>query len=229
MPATKRTYPPTPSKGTRKTRFKRARKVTTMAIPRSLRFPVPSKMRSVLRYSEQVNIAIPSAASTSYTYAANSLFDPNVTGAGHQPAGFDQLMLLYNRFCVEKSIITVSFSQESNSNFNALVGVTTSSDIISTTDFRRYTENPFCSYDMIKAPQSIVTVKQVFNGLDFFNKGYQADTDKQGTDSANPAELIFFNLFGQPANPGNTAGSTQLQVQIEYHALFSDPKALQGS
>jgi len=222
MPKTKRAIPPTPGKY-------RAKRVRKTAIPRSLRFPVPSKMRSVLRFSEQVNITIPAAASTWYTYSANGMFDVNITGVGHQPAGFDQLMLLYGKFCVEKSIIKVTFSQESTANYNSLVGITTSTDVIATTDFRRYTENPLCSYDVIKSPQKITTVTQTFNGLDFFNKGYQSDTDKNGTSTSNPAELVYFNCFGQPSNPGNTAGSTQLQVQIEYHALFSDPVALQGS
>jgi len=229
MAPIKRTSSSASTQTVRAIRRKRAKKSFTVAIPRSLRFPVPPKMRSSLRYTEQINIAIPSTASTSYTYAANSMFDPNVTGVGHQPAGFDQLMLLYNRFCVEKSTITVHFAQESNSNFNSLVGITTSSDIITTTDYRRYTENPLCTYTIMKSPETIVCCKQSFSGLTFFNKGYQADTDKQGTDSANPAELVYFNIFGQPMNAGNTAGSTQLQVLIEYHAVFSDPKALAGS
>jgi len=225
MPQAKRTIPPTP----RKSYSKRVRKTRKVSIPRSLRFPVPAKMRSCLLYSEQVNITIPSAASSSYTFTANGLYDPNVTGLGHQPAGFDQLMLLYGRYCVEKAVITIQVSQESTSNYNSLVGVTVSTDLISTTDYRRYTENALCTQDTMKATQGIVTLVQKYNALDFFNKGYQSDTDKTGTVSANPAELVFFNIFGQPCNPGNTAGSTQFSVQIEYHTLFSDPIALTGS
>lgn len=209
----------------------RYRKRTRKAfIPRAIKFPVPEKMRSVLHYSEQINLTVPVAASTFYTFAANGMFDPNITGVGHQPAGFDQLMLLYNKFCVEKATIQVTFSQESALQYSTLVGILCSSDSPSSTDFRRYTETPMCNYKVIKALQANnEIVKNTFNGNNFFNKSYQADTDKNGTDTSNPAELVYFELFLQPANPGNTAGSTQCQVQIRYEAMFSDPKALIGS
>lgn len=223
MAPVKRTIPPTP----RKRGLKRTRKV---AIPRSLKFPVPIKMRSVVRYSEQINLALPSAAAGTYVYAANGLFDPNITGIGHQPAGFDQLMLLYGRYCVEKSVISVTFSSEYNTNnYNALVGITASTDNIGSTDYRRYTENPLCTMGVIKATDGVVKLSQTYDGKGFFNMSYQSDTDKNGTVSSNPAELVYFNIFAAPTNPGNTMGFLQLQVQLEYHALFSDPVSLSGS
>lgn len=33
-------------------------------------------------------------------FAANGLFDPDITGAGHQPRGYDQLMALYKKYVV---------------------------------------------------------------------------------------------------------------------------------
>jgi len=38
-----------------------------------------------------------------YAFRASSCFDPDFTGAGHQPRGFDQWKLLYNMYIVNVS------------------------------------------------------------------------------------------------------------------------------
>ena len=44
-----------------------------------------------------------SVAFNTHTFRANSVFDPDWTGAGHQPTRFDQLAALYQRYEVLKS------------------------------------------------------------------------------------------------------------------------------
>ena len=39
----------------------------------------------------------------------NSLFDPNLSGLGHQPRGFDQLMAVYEKYTVVAAKITVCY------------------------------------------------------------------------------------------------------------------------
>ena len=51
-----------------------------------------------------------SVAFNTHTFRANSVFDPDWTGAGHQPTRFDQLAALYQRYEVLKSKIRVQFT-----------------------------------------------------------------------------------------------------------------------
>lgn len=48
------------------------------------------------------------------TMSGNSLFDPDTTGVGHQPRGYDQFSALYANYVVFSSSITVQFVSSSD-------------------------------------------------------------------------------------------------------------------
>jgi len=58
----------------------------------------PDRLRTNLRYSTV--IPVPAVAHYEYVFKANSLFDPDLTGVGHQPTYFDQLAAIYSQYCV---------------------------------------------------------------------------------------------------------------------------------
>lgn len=66
----------------------------------------PERIFTKLKYSEFLAFTSTSGAVTANVFNANSLFDPNRTGTGHQPMGFDQLAVLYSRYRVFGSKIT---------------------------------------------------------------------------------------------------------------------------
>lgn len=63
---------------------------------------------SVLRYCEQLTFNPGSASSSNNTFSINGCYDPNITGTGHQPYGFDEYCAAgaagpYNRYTVLRS------------------------------------------------------------------------------------------------------------------------------
>ena len=88
---------------------KSSRKMTIYRKPRDMDIfkPVTTK----LVYTDTVLLSSTgSVAFTTHTFRANSVFDPDWTGAGHQPTRFDQLAALYQRYEVLKSKIRVQFT-----------------------------------------------------------------------------------------------------------------------
>ncbi len=67
-----------------------------------------------LRYVEEFSNSILTSAGAQQTMNLNSLFDPNRTGSGHQPMGFDTVASLYNRYRVLKVRVTVKFIASAN-------------------------------------------------------------------------------------------------------------------
>ncbi len=73
--------------------------------------PLPPRFRTKLRYSETATFTTGAlgVVGTGQLWRLNSLFDPNQTGVGHQPYGFDQLAAMYAKYLVRgaKWVITV--------------------------------------------------------------------------------------------------------------------------
>lgn len=73
-------------------------------------FPQSKLVKGMLYYEASISLAGTSGAASTYTFSCNDAFDPNHTGSGHQPMGFDQMMSVYDQFTVVGSSITVQFA-----------------------------------------------------------------------------------------------------------------------
>ena len=60
---------------------------------------IPQRIRTRLIYSDAVRLTA-AAGTQNYLFRLNSLFDPDLTGTGHQPQFFDQYATLYNNYRV---------------------------------------------------------------------------------------------------------------------------------
>lgn len=104
---TKRTHPTVWNKSRAKKR-KTTTQITrnyTSYIPRAPAL-APSAIFVKLSYATTYFPA--SAVLNDRVFAGNGLFDPDITGTGHQPLGFDQWMGIYDRYRVHASSIKVT-------------------------------------------------------------------------------------------------------------------------
>jgi hypothetical protein len=65
--------------------------------------PLPARFKANLRYSGTFSLttaAVTGNSSPAHIFNLGSLFDPDVTSFGHFPYGFDQLKVLYSKYCV---------------------------------------------------------------------------------------------------------------------------------
>ena len=75
---------------------------------------IPDRMFVKLRYTDIIVRTVPSAVDN-YVFRGNSCFDPDFTGTGHQPFGFDQWAAansFYNRYRVHASKMVIRFINE---------------------------------------------------------------------------------------------------------------------
>ena len=74
-----------------------------------LRMPriMPDRVMVVMNYREFFNMTNVSGVGTQ-VFSMNSIFDPNVTGGGHQPLGHDQWANFYSNYEVKSSRITIN-------------------------------------------------------------------------------------------------------------------------
>lgn len=62
--------------------------------------PIPVTKRVRLEYAQNYLLSSTSSAIAYQQWRINSLYDPDYTGAGHQPMGYDYLATQYSTYCV---------------------------------------------------------------------------------------------------------------------------------
>jgi len=74
---------------------------------------LPRSLIRVLPYTNTIALTSGNSGATSAStqvFRLNSLFDPDLSGTGHQPYGFDQLSQWYNSYLVTNAKITITFT-----------------------------------------------------------------------------------------------------------------------
>lgn len=190
--------------------------------------PLPQKFKATLKYNESVPI-VPGLGLGRYVFNAASLWDPNYTGTGHQPMGFDQIMPMYDHYTVIASKLTVNF-QYFNDTSPMIVGCYLGATVGGPTSSSEMIEQSQCKYDIIGKERSSTTLVMTYSPKKFMGISKPLSADKlQGTISANPSDGAFFQLWAQSQTGADTGTTVLCDVSIEYIAVFTEPHALAQS
>lgn len=164
--------------------------------------------------------------SGSYIYTLNGLYDPDITGGGAQPTGFDEYMAMYNHYRVTKCSIVCKVSLGS--------AVPTAFCL---TPFRNAGSPPSSFRDALAlggpfglistSAGAAVTLSLVVDVAKW--QGYNLDSiNYAGTASANPSLLFYFGLFHESVD-GSTSHEVNAVFRISYTVRFYDRKPLSRS
>lgn len=191
--------------------------------------PVPTKLKVQLRYFENNLTIDPTAGGLAdeYVFSANGLYDPNITGVGHQPLGFDQYMAMYDHYTVIASKITI-FARNGDASYGQMVGVRYNDSATEESDSRVIIENGRCVYRLMdeSAEGDACSVSMGLNiGKVLGRKNVLDEDDLRGSSGANPTEQAYWHIFAFPDSAVDSA-SIRLSVQIDYVAIFTEPKLL---
>lgn len=200
-------------------------------VKNSPKYPIGQKFKFNTRYCEfDGNLTPPLGLSDSYVYCMNSLFDPNVTGIGHQPIGFDQIMPLYDHYTVIGARATIHWQNHSDIYANLVVGQIRDNAAISTlTD--DIIENGNCKYSILgpkTSSSSTQTMVVNFSAKQFFANNI-LDDKYQGSQTTNPADMAYLHLQTRGLDTAIATGNVHYTIVIDYIALLTEPKQLIGS
>jgi len=161
---------------------------------------------------------------TGKVYAANGLFDPDITGVGHQPSGFDQYKEIYERLTVIASRIRVVATPENQSGsertgFTWGISFLTTKNTI-TNDSREYIENGETKWTKSgygeSKPTSLISYANLNRQLGM-NVWDRAEFDN--TPSSNPQATNFWHVWMQ-ADADADIGTVYFTVEIDYDVFM---------
>lgn len=190
----------------------------------------PTRYRASLRYADTITLSSTSGAVASWVFAANGLYDPDVTGTGHQPAGFDQMMLSYEHYCVTKARISATFHNNTTSVFPT-VGVSVNAAATPVTLVNQIVEDGLVTTNRLYSNGVFGAVATLQRSIDIARFGgvddILDDNSYRGTVASNPSELSYFIL--QLWDTESTTSTCSVDLIIEFEAVFTEPRKLTES
>lgn len=201
----------------------------------------PKSKMVKLRYVTEITLDPAANLYQVHHFRANSLFDPDYTGIGHQPSNFDRWMNIYNHYTVVGSKITAKYmptaapSGSTGSYFGIMLtddyktigNVFTSGGVANIMEQRLNTSSRFVAGAHVLAHPC--TVVKRFSAKKFFGKKDQVmDGLYRGDASSNPQENAFFSVYTMSVG-GNDPALINVLIKIDYIAVLTEPKESDAS
>jgi len=188
--------------------------------------PVPVNNSVVtLAYAQMFVLTEPTLGTGAiYTFSLTGPYDPNITGVGLQPAGFDPMMLTYQNYRVLGTRVQISFANTLNT--TAVVGCqpSNSNALPSTLASWLIDPNGFSmTLGGIGGGKGMRVFDKTYDMPNLFHvskASYLADLDYSGSAIANPVRQMYLMLWIRGIS---VASVVDMVVKISYRISFFNP------
>ncbi len=177
-------------------------------------------------YRETKAVVCTTGAISSYLFSCNGMYDPNITGTGHQPMYFDQMTAIYDHYTVLKSEIIYEFIVKTA---DQMVGTYIDDDATITNDPVLCGELPTGSSHLLSvvATRPLI-VRKRWDAKKFFGGDIFDNDNLQGTAASNPTEQSYYTMVTQPFD-GTSTTTVLMNVTIRYQAVWDELKNISSS
>jgi hypothetical protein len=199
---------------------------------------IPRARKVRLRYSDFDTLSTSVGTTSSFQICANGLYDPYLSGSGHQPLGFDQMAAYYNHYVVKKARMRASFALTSDPGNGVgwlVYGITRSDDTTVPTDWRTLveegnTEWGFCKFRPRTSYKNFTVSLNLDVSKFFQTKDVQAKDSLTALVSANPSDTAVFTAWVAWVDTSETSTVTvSVAYHVDFDAQFFEPKNLPAS
>ena len=154
------------------------------------------------------------------------MFDPDLTGSGHQPRNFDQMHLLYDHNIVIGAKVRID-CHNNDENRGAYVIATIRDSAGSATNYTDYTESSNSQWKILGiggSGSADKTLNLKINPNQFLGRSKPlADPELKGSATTQPQEQCYLHVSGMCIDQFSPC-SVNIMVSIEYTAIFIEPK-----
>jgi len=186
----------------------------------------PARTIKYLRYSTNFQLVSTAGAVASYVFGANALYDPDITGTGHQPMGFDQMMQFFSHYTVIRSKLILVAANATSTPMQVCLRYDAAGTPL--TVIERILENGGNVNTHLDISGSTNAQKEISLICDIAKLqgvnplALTADNTLRGDVASNPAELTYFHV--QLFSASGFTGTVNFDILIEYTAYFTEPR-----
>lgn len=183
---------------------------------------LPQEYHTRLIYSDSANIAPALTTYSDKIWNLNSVYDPDQSGAGHQPHGYDQLAALYSRYRVKGVYVELEARQRANHGLQvALLPNNSTAGIL----MSQALESPEGATQVITSSNaSPVLIKRYFDCAQITGVSratYMADDRYQAQVGSNPSEAICLHQLAASVD-GVTYNDYEFVMRMTFNVVFFD-------
>lgn len=185
--------------------------------------PFPPRFNVKMYYNDVLDMSGPSTnLASEYIYCLNSLFDPDTSGAGHQPYCYDTCALLYTAYMVNACLVELEFFDPSADGI--IVGYQVQGNAVSGATRSAIQERPWVeSADISNTGNQKHMFRihlPIHNVLGLRKLQYKDDTTGFGAAvSASPVGLAYIRLFAISTQAA-AATTIKCNVKLTYYSTF---------
>lgn len=181
---------------------------------------MPQQLKMNFTYSETSTITSTLGSTGTLIFRGNSPFDPNQTGTGAQPPGFDQMAPFYHQYSVYASKVEVHFiSQAPNPAYLTLIPTLTSSTNNNNYDL---------AYSLPRGKRAIISNTSAGGHLVMYNYAKSKDIvgnsvderDNHGTFTTNPTQQWYWVATAQTSDQSTATFAVSFSITY-YCVLFN--------
>lgn len=190
--------------------------------------PLSTKLKVVMPYQATFNLNPGIGTIGVHVFSLNSLYDPDVTGIGHQPRGFDQLVgVLYDHYVVILTAIQVDFHNTDTTQAQ-IVSVTVKDNVTLESTMNDYMESGRTSYSVVSGANSgkaMARIRMTINPNKFLGRSHPlSDPQLKGSASGSPLEGCYFHIAAGPVDGTVDGSPIQCNVMLVYTAILIEPR-----
>jgi len=183
---------------------------------------IAKQLFNTLTYVETFTRTVSAGVNANYQFSCNGLYDPNITGTGHQPMYFDQIAALYNHYTVLRSRIRVTWSAINIPNPVSValyIEDDTTSGTTSAAD--QAAERPGAKSGMfLPLAEGTITRYASWDAAKTFGPNPMAQEELSGTSATNPTEQSYYTIVNY--FPAGDTITMVINVKIDYDVVWDE-------
>lgn len=185
----------------------------------------PPKLRNTLVYADTLN-SLYGTGSAVYVFAANGVYDPNITSVtNHQPLYLDQMFQIYNHCIVLRSRIKVTFtpvmSATNTGGYLQQSTVYIEDNANGATTAIEAAERPGATTKMWNVAGGCPTLYMNWDAVAAFGPNPTANDLLRNSIASNPTELMYYHCssYDSQGQSGNGVISAIIEYDVEWSEL----------
>lgn len=185
----------------------------------------PRKEVVKLRYNGAACLDLTATGAAYHIFQANSMFDPDHTGVGHQPRGFDQYMTRFDHYTVIGAKIRVDAVNRQATTQGVVVACTTQDNNTQLVGLDDIMEYPKKHHKILTNDTPRTSLTQNYSCRKFFG-GIKplSDVNQRGSAAANPLEGCYFGVYCNTMDAAIGSNCIDILITMDFIVAFTEPK-----